>query len=196
MFSFSSQKESDKELAPLFTSMIEKSNEIDWVEHIQRFLRVLLTNEKTAFLVTKTSIFVYTTAVMLQNESNSNRQQLQQTCHFMSSTISEDELELDVLEDMIEAFFEEIDRHPDIIQRDMDGCTRIITQFLEVDDKIVNNNALTEIIEFGRDHPNGIELMRLCAREAVIRQLSRIIRFIKGIKTQSLALQLACLIQE
>lgn len=178
---------------------IMRSDEMPWMQHIQKFLRSLLINSNTALLVSKTIILLYTTSVMRQNEQHVSQEfkvQLQETSQFLSTTIREDDIDVDVLERMIDELFDQMHHKPNIIRYDVNGCTRIIAKFLDVKDTIVNTSVLTEIIDFYRENARGNELIQICCSEEIVSHLSYIIVHVKGIKVQTLALTLACIIKE
>lgn len=98
---------------------------------------------------------------------------------------------------IIETFFLQVTFSPHIIEVETVGSVRIVTKFLSYENVDVNCNALTQMIECGKafDTENGRNWMRFCTKEGIVRELSKIITTISGIKLRKLALELACDIQ-
>lgn len=166
------------------------------MEKVQSFLCVLSKDQKTDLLVAKTLVHFYTEVVIARSEPNINaalRKQLKQTGERLLEDILG--IETDAIDAVLSAFFERISTNPELIQRENDGCCRIIAKFLSIEELETNIDALTKIIRLGENQAHGGHLLRLCAGDEILRELCLIITHEKSIRVRRLALEVACHIQ-
>lgn len=193
------QKADDQQLAELIVKLIKKTEQFRWLKCVQQFICALLRSKKTACFVAKTVVYLYTESVMLRNDVNLHRDvgnHMQQMYQNLSLTIAGCELSFLVLGIICDTFFDKISRRPQIIQNDAEGCEQIIVKFLSSEFTDINIKAMKHIIHCCEAGVHGRGILRLCSNESIVRELSTIIENIKGIKIQSMALDLACRIEK
>lgn len=188
----------DAKLIGSIIKVIKRSGDLSWLEPIQRFIRALLRNVKTACLVTKTAVLLYTEAVNSQTDpsvSDQVKQQLQATGGFFSHAIADEDLPSNVLLIITDTFFDQLTRHRNIAQIDGDGCIRIIATLIRSEFAKVRTDALTRVSRLVSSRDQGTEMARLCSNDAIIHEISDTIANVKAIEMRLLALKLACNIQ-
>lgn len=175
---------------------VQNSNDVSWMEKVRSFFCVLSKGQKTDLLVAKTLVHFYTEVVIARSEPNINAatgKQLKQTCERLLKDILD--VQSDAIDVVLEAFFERINSNPELIQRENDGCCQIIASFLSIEELETNIDALIKIIRLGENQAHGGHFLRLCAGEAILRELCLIITCEKSVRVQRLALEVACHIQ-
>lgn len=189
------QEKDDPILAELIARWFRKSEGFRWISYVQQFICELQKSKQASFLLTKTMVFLYAEAAVMRNDAHLHRDfkdQMRQTCQYVSLVIADNELVLPIWETLCDTFFDKISRRPEIIQNDAEGCERIIVKFLREPFAEIIIKTMEHIIRCGNIRVNGRRILRFCSRDAIVRELSRIITLKKIIKIQKVALELAC----
>lgn len=189
------QKKDDPMLAELIARLVRKSQGFRWIRYVQQFICVLQKSIQASFLLAETMVFLYAEAAVMRNVANLDRNfkdQMRQTCQYVSLVIADNVLVLSIWEIVCDTFFDKIFRRPEIIQNDAEGCERIIVKFLTEPFAEIIIKTMEHMIRCGVIRVHGKRILRFCSRGAIVRELSRIITLKKIIKIKKVALELAC----
>lgn len=176
--------------------LVQSSSDKHWMKTIETFLNILLSMEKTMFLVSMTIVYFYMEMLLVQRDTKTDVK----SSHRLATTSTHLLKAVRAIRSpatqkiIVDTFFDRIAVLPNFIQINQDECAEIFAHFLAFKVTNVNLRAMERIHQFC-DGSHADRMRRLCADDRVLIELETIITKIKCVRAQKMALELACKIQ-